>query len=555
MAGSGWAGGPGAAQPVGTGAQGAAAGTPPPPVPGAPLVALRGITFRYPSSQGGVSDLTFDLPTGEVTALTGASGAGKSTTADIVLGLLEPDAGEVLIEGHPLTRAGLRAWRARVAYVPQETILIPGSLRRNLLWSVGEASDEACWAALDRAAAGFARSLPDGLDTLLGDRGIRLSGGERQRVAIARALLREPDLLVLDEATSSLDDATEAAVLELMASLGPAVTVLVIAHRRSTIEAAGHVVELAAGRAVGVAAAEGGGVIGGPRQVKVNIHSRTAEAIAARQVMGTLHPCEGVAAVADISSWLSCDEEPLGARDEQWVAPDPLDESTWWLWRAGLARSIPEPQADCGPRSSLRHGGLLAIPDADVQFATWHGERGVISEYCPRISSTGTCSSQDCIRTISWRAGTGARACLDSIRQAWSPTGRWSPDLSGFEGFVSYLVFDALIGNTDRHHENWAVDRRSGCLARATTTGHPWASTFHLRGARRRGLRSKGKARHFPGKPTLVDLASHGLSIVRDETAAQSSNPSSNSTSSRSVGSHPFPMSGCQPVPVPLWWS
>ena len=187
-----------------------------------------------------------------MTALTGASGAGKSTTADIVLGLLEPDAGEVLIEGRPLTRAGLRAWRARVAYVPQETILIPGSLRRNLLWSVGEASDEACWAALDRAAAGFARSLPDGLDTLLGDRGIRLSGGERQRVAIARALLREPDLLVLDEATSSLDDATEAAVLELLASLGPAVTVLVIAHRRSTIEAAGHVVELAAGRAVGL---------------------------------------------------------------------------------------------------------------------------------------------------------------------------------------------------------------------------------------------------------------------------------------------------------------
>ncbi len=187
-----------------------------------------------------------------MTALTGPSGAGKSTTADLVLGLLEPDAGTVLIDGHRLTHAALRAWRARVAYVPQETILIPGTLRKNLLWSVGEATDAACWHALDRAAAAFARSLPDGLDTQLGDRGIRLSGGERQRVAIARALLRSPDLLVLDEATSSLDDATEAAVLELLRSLAPEVTVLVIAHRRSTIDAAGHVVELADGRAVGL---------------------------------------------------------------------------------------------------------------------------------------------------------------------------------------------------------------------------------------------------------------------------------------------------------------
>ena len=105
---------------------------------GAPLVSLRGVSFRYPSSQGGVTSLTFELPTGAVTALTGPSGAGKSTTADIVLGLLEPDSGEILIEGNPLTRAGLRAWRSRVAYVPQESILIPGTLRKNLLWSVAD---------------------------------------------------------------------------------------------------------------------------------------------------------------------------------------------------------------------------------------------------------------------------------------------------------------------------------------------------------------------------------------------------------------------------------
>ena len=102
-----------------------------------------------------------------------------------------------------------------------------------------------------RAAAGFARNLPDGLDTVLGDSGLRLSGGERQRVAIARALLRAPAVLVLDEATSSLDDATETAVLELLSDLAPSVTVLVIAHRRSTIDAAHHIVRLSDGRVVG----------------------------------------------------------------------------------------------------------------------------------------------------------------------------------------------------------------------------------------------------------------------------------------------------------------
>jgi ATP-binding cassette subfamily C protein len=133
--------------------------------------------------------------------------------------------------------------------VPQETVLVPGTLRDNLVWSVpGGADDAACWEALQRAAADFTERLTDGLDTELGDRGIRLSGGERQRVAIARALLRKPTLLVLDEATSSLDDVTEAAVLRTVTALTPSVTVLVIAHRQSTIDAAHHVVHLVDGR-------------------------------------------------------------------------------------------------------------------------------------------------------------------------------------------------------------------------------------------------------------------------------------------------------------------
>ncbi len=219
--------------------------------PGAPTVRLRDVTFRYPGSQEGVTDLSFDLRTGHITAVVGPSGAGKSTTADLVLGLLTPDRGVVEVDGTPLTADLLGPWRRRVAYVPQETVLLPGTLRWNLTWSAGrEVTDGACWDALDGAAATFARDLPDGLDTQLGDRGSRLSGGQRQRLAIARALLRDPELLVLDEATSALDDATESAVMAVVSGLAPRLTVLVIAHRASTIDAAHDVVELAGGRVV-----------------------------------------------------------------------------------------------------------------------------------------------------------------------------------------------------------------------------------------------------------------------------------------------------------------
>lgn len=220
----------------------------------ATLLRFRAVAYTYPNSTNGVAGVDFAVPRGEITVLTGPSGAGKSTCADLALGLLLPDSGDVLVEERPLEAGHLSWWRSHVAYVPQETVLIPGTLRQNLLWSVsGDVTDEECWQALDRAAAAFARDLPDGLDTVLGDRGLRLSGGERQRVAISRALLRRPALLVLDEATSSLDDATEAAVIDLVGSLGPDVTVLVIAHRRSTVESAHHLVRIEDGRTVGEA--------------------------------------------------------------------------------------------------------------------------------------------------------------------------------------------------------------------------------------------------------------------------------------------------------------
>ncbi len=231
---------------------------------GAPLIELRDVTYRYPGTghatgtdtgtgtDRGVHHLDLTVTAGSITVITGPSGAGKSTVADLVLGLLTAQSGEVLVAGRALTEADLAWWRAHVAYVPQETVLIPGTLRDNLVWSVpGGADDDACRDALHRAAADFTDRLPDGLGTELGDRGVRLSGGERQRVAIARALLRRPALLVLDEATSSLDDATEAAVIDTVRSLTPAVSVLVIAHRQTTIAAADHVVHLVDGRRVG----------------------------------------------------------------------------------------------------------------------------------------------------------------------------------------------------------------------------------------------------------------------------------------------------------------
>lgn len=219
--------------------------------PEAPLLEFDSVTFHYPGTENGVTDISFSVPRGQITVLTGHSGSGKSTTADLALGLLQPQVGVIRVDGEPLQSDEVPWWRSHTAYVPQETVLTPDTLRANLVWSVpGGATDEQCWEALDQAQAHFARALPDGLDTLLGDRGIRLSGGERQRIAIARALLRSPSMLVLDEATSSLDDATELAVLSLVEGLVPAVTVLVIAHRRSTIDAAHNVVEFAGGRVV-----------------------------------------------------------------------------------------------------------------------------------------------------------------------------------------------------------------------------------------------------------------------------------------------------------------
>lgn len=192
-----------------------------------------GVSFRYPDGDDDIlREASFAIPAGEITAIAGPSGSGKSTMADIIMGLAEPSAGRVLIDGRPLDAARLRAWRARVAYVPQEIFLLNDSIAANLALAAPGASEQAMWAALEASgAAGFVRQLPQGLHTAVADRGIRLSGGERQRIALARALLRQPDLLLLDEATSALDPENERLIVQSLEALRGTMTIVTIAHR------------------------------------------------------------------------------------------------------------------------------------------------------------------------------------------------------------------------------------------------------------------------------------------------------------------------------------
>jgi ATP-binding cassette subfamily C protein len=213
--------------------------------PGDPLLTFTNVGYSYFPTDRGVSGMSFDVIAGQITALSGPSGSGKSTLADVALGLLTPQTGSVNVAGTPLAEADLTWWRSHVAYVPQHIQLIPGTLRENLIWSIsGAVSDDQCWEALRQAEAHFAVTLPQGLDTPLGDSGQHLSGGERQRIALARALLRKPLLLVLDEATSALDHDTESAVMDMARSLLPAITVLLISHRASTLATVENIVRL-----------------------------------------------------------------------------------------------------------------------------------------------------------------------------------------------------------------------------------------------------------------------------------------------------------------------
>jgi ATP-binding cassette subfamily C protein len=200
-------------------------------------VRLEAVTYVWPGrDRPAIDGLTLEIPRNRTIALVGPSGAGKSTLADLCLGLLEPSAGQVQVGGVLLEGARRAAWRDRCAVVPQEVFLFHDTVRANLEWANPRCSEEQLWQALEAASADrMVRGLPQGLETVVGDRGLRLSGGERQRLALARALLRAPSFLVLDEATSHLDHEHERMIQRSLDRLRGRMTVLIVAHRLSTV--------------------------------------------------------------------------------------------------------------------------------------------------------------------------------------------------------------------------------------------------------------------------------------------------------------------------------
>jgi ATP-binding cassette subfamily C protein len=201
------------------------------------VISFREVSFSYQSGEHfAIRGLNLQIPAGKTTAIIGPSGAGKSTVTDLLMGFIKPEKGRIEVDGVSVSNSP-GSWRNIIGYVPQDTFLFNESLRFNLLFSKPDADENELKDALKLAAASeFVYKLPNGLDTVIGDRGVRLSGGERQRLALARALLRKPCLLILDEATSNLDSENEKRILKAIGDLHGEITILVIAHRLSTIQ-------------------------------------------------------------------------------------------------------------------------------------------------------------------------------------------------------------------------------------------------------------------------------------------------------------------------------
>jgi len=202
-------------------------------------IQMKDIVFAYPDSEVNIfSGANMTIKKGQSVGLMGPSGAGKSTIVDILLGLLHVKSGDILCDGSNIF-SNYESWLAQIGYIPQSIYLVDESIRENIAFGIDaeEIDDDRIWEVMEEAQlSDFVKSLPEGLDTKIGDRGVRLSGGQRQRIGIARALYHNPEILVFDEATSALDNETEAAVMEAINSFHGRKTMIIIAHRLNTIE-------------------------------------------------------------------------------------------------------------------------------------------------------------------------------------------------------------------------------------------------------------------------------------------------------------------------------
>ena len=215
-------------------------------------IKMEDITYKYPNTDKLILDrATMEIPVGKSVGIVGTSGAGKTTIVDVLLGLLKPENGRILADGVDVN-TNYQGWLKNIGYIPQTIFMTDSTIRKNVAFGVPdeEIDDAKVWQALKEAALDdYVKELPEGLDTQIGERGIRLSGGQRQRIGIARALFEDPEVLVLDEATSALDNDTEAAIMDSINRLHGKKTLVIIAHRLQTIEKCDMIYNIGDGKA------------------------------------------------------------------------------------------------------------------------------------------------------------------------------------------------------------------------------------------------------------------------------------------------------------------